>query len=84
MRSTKQELHELLAENLLADMQNMIDRIEGATIRAGIYTESNNSLVHRAKVLSHKLEKLRNMLATVPNNGLQPNNPHFVNYRISE
>lgn len=84
MRSTKQELHELLAENLLTDVQNIIDQLDGAIARAGIYTPSNNSLAHRSKVLRYKLEKLQNSLAVFPNNGMPPNDPRFVNYIITE
>lgn len=84
MRSTKQELHELLAENLLTDLQNIIDQLDDAIARAGIYTPSNNALVHRSKVLRYKLEKLQNSLAVFPNNGMSPSDPSFINYTITE
>lgn len=82
--TTKQELHELLAENLQKELDIIIDYLDGATSRAKVYTTSNNAILHRLKVLIYKADKLRDALITTPNNGLNATDPDFKNYTLND
>lgn len=81
---TKQELHELLADNLQKELDTVINHLDGAISRAKVYTTSNNAVAYRLKILAYKADKLRDALVTTPNNGLNPTDSNFENYTLND
>lgn len=82
--NAKQELYDLLAEQLNVDLSMLIERLENAVLRSKIYTHDNGTTLYRLKVLIHKAAKLRDSIVTTADNGLDRSDPWYTSYRVEE
>lgn len=82
--NAKQELYDLLAEQLNVDLSVLIERLRNAECRSKFYTRQNTTTLHRLKTLIHEATMLRDSIVTTADNGLDRSDPWYTSYRVEE